>query len=116
MYAALLGNKNIRGLLHYHELKVKKGVAEVLFVANYLRERMDLSRDEKLYPFERRIALNDTTTKKVLHIAIKFNPGDQLSNAKMIAISKDYLQRMNLGEEPCLSYVHRDIPQTHLHL
>lgn len=116
MHVAITYNKNIRRLFQYHEQKVQRGVAEVLFTDNYLKEKGGMTMEEKMYPFWQRASLNEQVRLRILHLVLKFDPEEIVSNAKMTAVTREYLQKMGWEKEPCIVYRHNDTLQPHLHI
>jgi hypothetical protein len=53
-----------KGPLHYNELKVKNGMAEVLLAQNYLKDAERLSLSDKLSRLEDMNALNEYVEKR----------------------------------------------------
>lgn len=66
--------------------------------------------------FEKLTELNQRTRVNSLHISLNFDPSEQLSEDKLLAIARDYLERIGFGEQPFLVYRHRDAGHPHLHL
>ena len=103
-------------MLHYHELKMKKGQAEILAAGNFLKEAEELGYRDKLYQFERLISQNERADKKVLQVFLSFGKDEKVSNAQMAAIGRDYLQAIGFAEQPWLIYRHNDTLHPHAHL
>jgi hypothetical protein len=116
MYARIDFSQNIAGNLRYHELKVKKEIAECLFAGNAVKDLHELNRKDKLYHFQRLNVMNDKVMKNTLHISLNFHPSEKLSNSQMQAISLDYLFKMRLDGQPFLAYRHYDTVHPHLHI
>src|SRR6185312_7037738 len=116
MHAKISLGRSIGRVLYYHELKMKKGQAEILAAGNFLKEVRDLTLGDKLYQFERLILQNERADKKVLQVFMTFGKGEQVSNEQMAAVSKDYLQAMGFGDQPWLIYRHNDTGHPHAHL
>lgn len=116
MHAIIIYNQNIRRVLEYHELKVRRGAADFLFAGNYFKDKEDLTMKDKMYPFLQRASLNEVVRARVLHLVLSFDPSDKLSSDKMTMIAREYLQKMGWDNEPYLVYQHKDTIQPHLHI
>lgn len=103
-------------MLLYHELKLKKGQAEVLAAGNFLKEVKELTYRDKLYQLERLASVNERADKKVLQVFLSFGKGEQISNTQMEAVGRDYLQAIGFGGQPWLIYRHNDTQHPHAHL
>ena len=103
-------------MLLYHELKLKKGQAEVLAAGNFLKEVKELTYRDKLYQLERLASVNERADKKVLQVFLSFGKGEHISNAQMEAVGRDYLQAIGFGGQPWLIYRHNDTLHPHAHL
>jgi hypothetical protein len=103
-------------VLQYHELKVRRGRAECLYAANFIKEANELSYRDKLYHFERLMSRNELAVKKVIHTFLRFGVADRLSNETIIDIAKDYARAMGFDHQPWLLYLHRDTLHPHVHI
>ncbi|HVS98100.1 MAG TPA: hypothetical protein VHE54_16505, partial [Puia sp.] len=72
MHAKISLGRSIGRVLYYHELKMKKGQAEILAAGNFLKEAGELTYRDKLYQFERLVSRNDRADKKVLQVFVSF--------------------------------------------
>lgn len=106
---------NIAKSLMYNEQKVTQQKAECLYAANYLRQLPDLTVEDKLRRFQRRMQLNDRVTTN-LHITLNFDPSDQLSNDRMKEIARIYMKEIGFERQPYLVYRHLDAGHPHCHI
>jgi len=109
-------NQNIRRFFQYHEQKVTKGDAELIYAVNYLRDKQDLTIDDKMYPFWQRASLNEQVRARILHIVLTFDPKDNLPYSRMGLIAQEYLEKMGWHNESFVVYQHNDTGQPHLHI
>lgn len=102
--------------LEYNEEKLEAGQARCLGAGNFVKDVKDLSREDKLYHFTRLTSLNENVSKPGLHISLNFHPTDRLSDAQLVQISREYLERLGFGQQPYLIYCHTDVAHPHTHL
>jgi len=116
MFVKILPNKSIYESLRYNEEKVASGKAICLDAANFVKDTPALSRQDKLYHFERLTSLNANVIKKGIHISMSFHPQDNLSDAAMVRIAEKYMKGMNFAHQPYLVYRHLDTSHPHAHV
>jgi len=100
----------------YNEGKINTGRARCLYAGNFVKDLKDLSRKDRLYHFTRLASLNENVPKAGLHFSLNFHPSDKLSDAQLVEISRDYMDKMGFGEQPYLVYSHTDVIHPHVHL
>lgn len=61
-------------------------------------------------------AQSDRVVKPVYHIALSFDPGDQVDRAMMERIADRVLQRLGLAEHQAVIVAHRDREHAHVHI
>jgi hypothetical protein len=71
---------------------------------------------QTLLSFESYLAANRNTRKPVLHISLNPSPEDRLSDEQFAFLAKDYMEKMNYGDQPYIVYVHEDIDRRHIHI
>lgn len=108
--------RRVLSALNYNETKVRQGRAECLGASGYLREAGAMNVYQKLQGLERRNELNSRATTKTLHVSLNFHPSEQLSDATLLQIAAEYLQRIGFGGQPYLVYRHWDAGHPHLHV
>lgn len=116
MYAKIGRGEEIAETLEYNEEKLESGQARCIGAGNFAKDLEDLSREDKRYHFARLISLNENVHKPVLHISLNFHPADKLSDALLVQISHEYLEKMKFGHQPYLIYCHTDVAHPHAHL
>lgn len=103
----------VKGIIEYHEKKVRDGRGELL------------SNNTPASTPERRIsAFLDTaernpgiTRNKFLHISVSFNLEDRkIDSADMVKIGEKYLSEMGIVDTPVLIYEHADRKHRHFHI
>lgn len=116
MVARINTGKSISKALNYNEQKVKKGAAEILSASGFIKTLDKMNFYDKQRFFESYTSLNQNASTNVLHVSLNFDPSEKLSNEKMTAIAKDYMERIGFGAQPYLVYRHNDSGHPHLHI
>jgi Relaxase/Mobilisation nuclease domain len=116
MHATIDSNQNIARSLQYHELKVKKNIAECISGDNFIKDVEDLSYVDKLYHFQRLTVQNELSEMNTLHIFMEFNEGEKVANDQLALIAKEYMSRMGWDHQPWLLYRHNDAHNLHTHI
>lgn len=116
MHATLELAQSITRELQYHELKVKRGKAELIGGDNFIKDVKELDYDQKLFHFNRLIALDNQGYKPVLDVFLRFSRLDKLDNTTMQRVTQAYAEGIGLAKQPWLAYRHRDTLHPHVHL
>jgi hypothetical protein len=116
MVTIIKTSHSIRSVLNYNENKVKQGVAECIGAENYPADVDKLSDFAKLNRFTKRLELNENTKRNSVHISLNFDPSENHSKEKMMAIVNTYMDKIGFGNQPYLVYQHRDAGHPHLHV
>ena len=116
MVAIIKSSHSIRSVFYYNENKVKAGVAECLAAGNYPIDIDKISDMMKLNFFLKRLELNENVKCNTLHISLNFDPSENHSKEKLIAIADTYMEKIGFGEQPYLIYQHHDAGHCHMHV
>jgi hypothetical protein len=116
MHATIKTNKNIVRVIQYHELKVDHSKAECILADNFVKNKDDLSRVDKLYHFQRLMVLNELSEKNTLHVFLEFAPDEKIANDKLALVAREYMKRMSWDHQPWLVYRHNDTLTPHAHI
>ena len=116
MVARITTPHSIQRALNYNEQKIKKGQAELLHAANYLKDVEQLNFYDKLKRFTDLINLNERAKTNTLHISLNFHNSDMLSKEKITEIADEYMHKIGFGEQPYLVYQHHDSGHPHIHI
>lgn len=116
MVAIIKSTHSIRGVFYYNENKVKTGAAECIAAGNYHTDIDKMTNTMKLNRFIKRAELNENVKCNTLHISLNFDPSENHSKEKLIAIADSYMEKIGFGEQPYLVYQHNDTKHQHLHL
>ncbi|UPK68038.1 relaxase/mobilization nuclease domain-containing protein [Chitinophaga filiformis] len=116
MVAKVICGKHMRRLLSYNELKVEKGVAQLLAAEGFGLGPERLNFYQKLHRFSSLAARNEVAETNVIHISLNFPPEEQLDCDVLQQIAADYMTRIGFGDQPYLVYQHFDAGHPHLHI
>jgi hypothetical protein len=116
MVTIIKTSHSIRSILNYNENKVKKGVAECICSGNYTADVDKLSDFAKLNRFTNRLELNENVKRNSIHVSLNFDPSENHSKEKLIAIANTYMEKIGFGAQPYLVYQHHDAGHPHLHV
>ena len=116
MVTIIKTSHSIRSIFNYNENKVKAGVAECIAAGNYPVDVDKMNDTIKLNRFIKRIELNENAKRNSVHISLNFDPTENHSREKLIAIADTYMDKIGFGKQPYLVYQHHDAGHPHLHL
>jgi len=116
MVAIIKTGHSIHNIFNYNENKVKQGVAECIGERNYPVDVDKMSLTMKLNRFLKQLALNDNVKRNSVHISLNFDPSENHSKEKLMAIANTYMEKIGFGEQPYLVYQHHDSGHPHIHL
>lgn len=116
MVTIIKTSHSIRSIFNYNENKVKAGVAECIAAGNYPVDANKMNDTIKLNRFINRIELNENAKRNSVHISLNFDPSENHSKEKLIAITDTYMEKIGFGKQPYLVYQHHDAGHPHLHV
>jgi len=116
MVAKVNSGKNIRGALHYNELKVQDGIAQCIHASGFGASHLQLSFANKFQRFQKLHQLNPKVKTNTLHISLNFDPLEKFNQEKLVSISQEYMSRIGFGHQPYLVYRHEDAGHPHIHI
>ncbi|HSZ34669.1 MAG TPA: relaxase/mobilization nuclease domain-containing protein [Puia sp.] len=118
MYAVIHITRGVRRALAYHERKVKKGVAELIYAGNFLELPHELTHERQIARYENLAELNQKAETKTMLITLSFHPADRYKLTKdiLIEITRGYFDKMGFADQPYLVFFHRDAAHPHLHI
>jgi hypothetical protein len=91
-------------------------VAACILAENYPMEADEMDLSQKLNRLLNQAKLNENVKRNSIHISLNFAPGEQLSNAVLIELVRDYMTQLGFGEQPYLVYRHEDAAHPHIHI
>ncbi|MCV9932865.1 relaxase/mobilization nuclease domain-containing protein [Flavobacterium sp. LS1R47] len=107
---------SIHKVFYYNENKVKENVAECIGAGNYPIDVDKMRLTIKLNRFLKQLELNENVKRNSVHISINFDPSENYSKEKLMAIADSYMEKIGFGEQPYLVYQHHDSGHAHIHL
>lgn len=116
MVTIIKTSHSIRSILNYNENKVKAGVAEFIGAGNYPIGIDKMSDTIKLNRFIKRLELNENAKRNSVHISLNFDPSENHSKEKLMAITNTYMEKIGFGKQPYLVYQHHDAGHPHVHV
>lgn len=116
MVTIIKTSHSIRSILNYNENKVKAGVADCIGAGNYSVDVDKMSDAMKLSRFTKRLELNENTKRNSMHISLNFDPSENHSKEKLMAIADAYMDKIGFGKQPYLVYQHYDAGHPHIHV
>lgn len=111
MTANMIKGKGFKGALRYNLEKVDKGIAEVLD-----HSFVSVSEKSILKEVQMIKVLRPNLQKYFYHTSINFPPSEDLTNATMTQIGKDYLQESGFTQNQYIIFRHHDADHPHLHI
>lgn len=116
MVVRIRTGKSLKGAVNYNEHKVKDGKAVLIHAEGYPKEAGQLNFYEKLRRLQALADLNTRTQTNALHVSLNFDPSESLSADTMVAIARDYMEKIGFHQQPYLVYQHCDAAHPHLHI
>lgn len=117
MVAVIKVPRSMHRVFNYNENKVKEGVAECIAAENYPLDHQEMSLKIKLNFLLKRMALNENVKRNSVHISLNFDPSESyLTQDKLTAIARVYMEKLGFGQQPYLVYQHHDAGHPHIHI
>ncbi|OXG01699.1 relaxase/mobilization nuclease-like protein [Flavobacterium araucananum] len=116
MVAIIKTGHSLHKVFYYNENKVKEGVAECIGAGNYPIDADKMSITVKLNRFLKQLELNENVKRNSVHISINFDPSENYSKEKLMAVADSYMEKIGFGKQPYLVYQHHDSGHPHIHL
>src|SRR3954464_9824319 len=102
--------------LEYQVQKVENGVARLIYANNFIKDADTLTKKDILHRMEQRSSLNERAKTTHRHFILTFGPTDVLTDERMIALSKRYMDKAGFSEQPSVIYRHTDTASPHVHV
>jgi hypothetical protein len=116
MVAIIKTGHSLHKVFYYNENKVKENVAECIGAGNYPIDIDKMGPTVKLNRFLKQLELNENVKRNSVHISINFDPSENYSKEKLMAIADSYMEKIGFGAQPYLVYQHHDSGHAHIHL
>ena len=112
MIAKISASSSFYSAAQYNQQKVEIGQASILSYQGLLNTQ------PKMIAYTLDHLNNSRTKKPVFHASLSFSSDDgpKLTDKAMLAITKDYLQRMGYDKQPYVIYRHHDTKHPHVHI
>ncbi|ASV79766.1 relaxase [Elizabethkingia anophelis] len=117
MIAKIGKGENLYGAISYNQKKIDSENGQVLLL-NKIPETLDNTYSVSYLhqKFEPYLSANIRTEKPVRHISLNPDPMDNVCDAQLIAMAKEYMERMGYGKQPYIVFKHTDIERSHIHI
>lgn len=117
MVAKISTGTSLYGALAYNQNKVDEGHAKVL-AANLILQPEDgnFRLQDCMDDFKNWLPSHYRTEKPVIHISLNPHPEDILTDAQLVAIGEEYMQKLGYGGQPYMIFKHNDIDRRHIHI
>ena len=116
MVAIIKTGHSIHKVFYYNENKVKEMAAECIGAGNYPIDADKMSLTVKLNRFLKQVELNENVKRNSVHISINFDPSENYSKEKLMAVAETYMEKIGFGKQPYLVYQHHDSGHPHIHV
>ena len=119
MIAKINRGASLYGALIYNQEKVTGGTARIIYGNRMLTDitgNPENIMQQTLLSFEPYLAANRRTEKPVLHISLNPTTDDRLTDERFASLAKEYMDKMNYGDQPYIVYIHEDIDRRHIHI
>ena len=119
MIAKINRGASLYGAVIYNQEKVNGGTARIISGNRMLSDisgNAENIMQQTLLSFESYLAANRRTEKPVLHISLNPTIHDRLTDEQFASLAKEYMNKMNYGDQPYIVYIHEDINRRHIHI
>lgn len=112
MMAKITKRSDFSGIVNY-QIDDKKQAKIIDYEGVLLGDTSDI-----IASFEMQLAINSIVKNPVYHIALNFSKEDidKLSDEKMVAVAREYMQKMGIANAQYIAVRHFDKEHPHLHL
>lgn len=119
MVAKISHGESLYGALTYNHEKVSAGTAQIISGNRIITDTLGVPGNDlhlAMLSFENYLLANRQTEKPILHISLNPSEKDNLNNEQLVALAKEYMEKMNYGDQPYIVYLHEDTGRRHLHI
>lgn len=117
MVAVISPGRSLRATLNYNENKIQEKNAILIHAANYGKDTILLTFNDKLKRLTHLASLNNRVEVNSIHISLNFDPSEKdIPHATLSAIADKYMQGIGYGKQPYLVYEHKDSGHPHIHI
>ncbi|MDL2239155.1 relaxase/mobilization nuclease domain-containing protein [Bacteroidales bacterium OttesenSCG-928-K03] len=115
MVAKINVGSSLFGALSYNQNKIDEENGKVLF-SNRMLNNTEFNIRQCMESFETFLPQDIKTEKPVIHISLNPHPDDKLSDNQLSDIAREYMDKLDYGNQPYVVYKHEDINRHHLHI
>ena len=119
MVAKISHGESLYGALTYNHEKVSTGTAQIISGNRIITDTLGVPGNDlhlAMLSFENYLLANRQTEKPILHISLNPSEKDNLDNEQLAALAKEYMEKMNYGDQPYIVYLHEDTGRRHIHI
>lgn len=118
MIAKISFGSNVDGMVRYNAEKENKKNDENIPLGQFLIADNILNTTTKgiINTIKNRNKRSDNIDKPNIHISLNFTKDESIDNDKIISIARDYMNLMNMSEQPYAVYRHYDRKHPHIHI
>jgi len=119
MVAKINKGQSLYGALAYNHRKVTDEKARMISGNRIImEENKDTEKGMRhlLLSFENYLLANKKTEKPILHISLNPSLEDNLTDEQFAELAKEYMEKMNYGNQPYVVFLHEDIERRHIHI
>lgn len=119
MVAKISHGESLYGALTYNHEKVSAGTAQIISGNRIITDTLGVPGNDlhlAMLSFENYLLANRQTEKPILHISLNPSEKDNLNNEQLAALAKEYMEKMNYGDQPYIVYLHEDTGRRHIHI
>ncbi len=119
MVAKINRGSSLYGALSYNQEKIDAKKGRFLYgnrIISAMTNNPDEDFKQTLRSFDSYLTANKNTEKPILHISLNPSPDDTLTDEKLSALARDYMNEMNYADQPYAVYLHEDTGRRHIHI
>lgn len=119
MVAKISHGESLYGALTYNHEKVNAGTAQIISGNRIITDTLGIPGNDlhlAILSFENYLLANRQTEKPILHISLNPSLKDNLDDGQLAALAKEYMGKMNYGDQPYIVYLHKDTGRRHIHI
>ena len=116
MVSIVQSSRDIRATVLYNEQKLTEKKAVFLGAFNYWQEDAELGLNDMLHRLRDLTTLNERSRANTIHFSLNYHPAQQLEDRQMRQLAREFLQKVDFGDQPALVYRHLDAGHPHTHI
>jgi hypothetical protein len=116
MVSIVQSSRDTRATVLYNEQKLTEKKAIFLGAFNYWQEDAELNLNNKLQRLRDLTSRNERSHAHTIHFSLNYHTLQQLEDRKMRQLAKEFLGKVDFGDQPALVYRHFDAGHPHTHI